>query len=301
MNHLKPMVKGLVTSLLVVFFVSSSFLLTLVENGQPGNLFDKLPSDKLIYLDNLVFENIISGEDVDVTRSPTRTFPSPPADCPPPEGWVPKLITSGETISSLARDFLTTSTALMLANCLEVPTLNAGAILYVPPITPTSTPTSSQTPEERKRSSGSQDNRQCGKPSGWVIYSVQPGDTLYSIGVMTGTSASSLQKANCLGSSTIIRVGQSLFVPRLPVKTPRPSPGTTQAPPTNLPDQPTATKPPVVPSATPAPPTDTDEPPTSTHELPTETPKKPTKPPQHPTDTPVSPTNTPVDSTETKD
>ena len=55
-------------------------------------------------------------------------------------------------------------------------------------------------------------------PSGWVIYVIQSGDTLYSIGEWykdQGVTYVRLMQANCL-SSTNIRTGQNLYVPSPP-------------------------------------------------------------------------------------
>jgi LysM repeat protein len=49
---------------------------------------------------------------------------------------------------------------------------------------------------------------------------VQPGDTLYHIATSYGITTEQLQRANCLGSSTTIRIGQLLWVPNLPTLTP---------------------------------------------------------------------------------
>ena len=42
----------------------------------------------------------------------------------------------------------------------------------------------------------------CGAPSGWVIYYVQMGDTLYRLSVAYGITVADLQRANCMGGST---------------------------------------------------------------------------------------------------
>jgi LysM repeat protein len=55
----------------------------------------------------------------------------------------------------------------------------------------------------------------CQPPPGWVVYTVQPGDTLYSLGLRTETSAEEIMAANCLASSLILS-GQSLYLPYLP-------------------------------------------------------------------------------------
>ena len=54
------------------------------------------------------------------------------------------------------------------------------------------------------------------------------------LAVLTGTTVAQLQKANCLGRSTTIRVGQRLYVPHLPpVQAPTRTP--TRRPPTATP------------------------------------------------------------------
>ena len=64
----------------------------------------------------------------------------------------------------------------------------------------------------------------CKPPSAWVIYTVQAGDTLYHLSQVFGVSVAALQKANCLGSSTLLEAGQPLYVPAGPTRTPSPVP-----------------------------------------------------------------------------
>lgn len=56
----------------------------------------------------------------------------------------------------------------------------------------------------------------CGAPAGWLTYYVQPGDTLYRLSQAYGISVARLQRANCMGSSTLLKTGQLLFVPPWP-------------------------------------------------------------------------------------
>jgi LysM repeat protein len=202
--------------------------------------------------------------------SPTYTL-VPPTNCPPPAGWIPIRVLPGDTLGTLAHEYDISPDQLARANCLEVPTLAPDSVLYVPPrlntLTPTHYPTRTPIP--------------CGPPAGWVRYIVKPGDTLYSLGLAYGVTVRQLQVANCLGYSTNIRAGESLWVPNVPTRTPTPSP--------------TLTPTPVTPSATPVPPTATHTP-TPVTPSPTHTPVTPS-----PTLTPVPPTATPVtpDPTET--
>ena len=177
------------------------------------------------------------------TFSPTPSWAAPsstllpsPVHCTPPAGWSPITIQPGDTLDSIAQAYQTTPEALIQANCLITSNLKVGTVLYVPGL-PTTQPTI-----------------QCGPPSGWVFYTVRQGDTLYSISHAYGISVSQLQLANCMGSSTIIRIGQHLFVPNVPTHTPfvtttlRPSP--TPTPTGTLTPIPTATPTPF-PTATP--------------------------------------------------
>jgi LysM repeat protein len=120
----------------------------------------------------------------------------------------------------------------------------------------------------------------CGPPPGWVIYVVRYGDTLYSLGLAFGVSVRQLQTANCMGSSTLIRTGQNMWVPNVPTRTPSPAPAHTRTP-TQVPSPTTPSDTPQ-PSATPtlphtptgtAIPSDTAVP-TST-DVPTDTPPAP--------------------------
>lgn len=64
--------------------------------------------------------------------------------------------------------------------------------------------------------------------NGWVIYTVQGGDTLFSLATSTNTSVEEIQKANCI-TGTIIYNGQPLYLPFIPVYVP---PASTAVPPT---------------------------------------------------------------------
>lgn len=196
--------------------------------------------------------------------SPSATLPPPPQGCPPPQGWPAITIRPGDTLRNLAAAYGASQEALIEANCLKISRLIPGSILYVPPI-PTAAPTELAEPTET-----------CGPPSGWVLYLVRRGDTLFNLSQRFRVSISQLQFANCLGSSTTIRIGQRLYVPFIPPTPPLP----TEASATPTPED-TAT-------ATPPPATVT---PTS---APTLTPQPTQTPTLEPTQTPTTtPTNSP--------
>jgi LysM repeat protein len=242
------------------------------------------------------------------TATPTAVYPTA-TSCPVPSGWISITIYPGDTLEGLASEYGVSPEVLAKNNCLTVNSLPYNSTLNVPPMpTLTSSPTSLPAPTFTPTVTPVP----CGAPAGWVVYIVRPGDTLYSLGRELGVSVSQLQMANCLGSSTKIITGQSLWVPFLPVRTPVPTftpvlPATptstsTFLPPTARPTS-TATQPPAPtspqPSATRTP-TQTGLPsstptivPTATNTLPLPT----TTPTQAPTDTPTevwTPTHTPA-------
>jgi LysM repeat protein len=59
----------------------------------------------------------------------------------------------------------------------------------------------------------------CGEvPEGWLLYTVQPGETLASLAVGTETAAADLAAANCLNENQVT-AGMQLLVPRQPAPT----------------------------------------------------------------------------------
>jgi LysM repeat protein len=97
---------------------------------------------------------------------------------------------------------------------------------------------------------------QCGRPPGWVQYSVRAGDSFSSLSRVFNLSIAQLQTANCMGNSTFLYVGQLIFTPWIP---PAPLPPTS-VPATVVPSD-TDVPPTVIPSDTSVPPT-TEVPPT---------------------------------------
>lgn len=132
----------------------------------------------------------------------TATLLPPPTSCAPPSGWIGITVGINDTLEGIAARHRTTTQALIQGNCLLSTTLVSGSVLFAPPLPIVSVPSSTAVP--------------CGAPFGWVRYTVLAGDTLYHISTMYGITTSRLQQANCLGSSTYIRVGQLLWIPNTP-------------------------------------------------------------------------------------
>jgi LysM repeat protein len=123
-------------------------------------------------------------------------------------------------------------------------------------------------PEPTRTQAPSPTSSICTHPGGWVVYTVQPGDTLFGLAQMTATTVDEIRRANCL-SGNLIDVGQQLYLPWQPIRPGRPT-DTPPPKPTAVPTQspPTVTQPPPPTATQPPPPTATQPPPsTSTPRL----------------------------------
>jgi len=122
--------------------------------------------------------------------------------CIIPSGWISITVGANDTLYSIAERYKTTADILDTNNCLNGLVPTAGSVLYVPPV-----PTVTVIP--------------CGPPSSWIkAHTVKTGENLYRISLLYRTTVSQLQSANCMGSSTIIHIGQVLWVPNVPTSTP---------------------------------------------------------------------------------
>ncbi len=138
----------------------------------------------------------------------TQTPPSiatalPSTSCTIPGGWISIIVGPNDTLYAIAERYKTTADNLSTGNCLTSATVAAGSSLYVPRVLNTVTVIP------------------CGAPFSWIkAYSVKAGDNLYRISLLYRTTVAQLQSANCMGSSTNINVGQTLWVPNVPTSTP---------------------------------------------------------------------------------
>lgn len=87
----------------------------------------------------------------------------------------------------------------------------------------------------------------CATPEGWVLYVVQPGDTLETIAAQVGITVEQIRKANCLTSSGLIP-NTTLYLPFA-----KPTPTAPTALPTVLPSGVPTVMATVLPSSTPIP------------------------------------------------
>ncbi|MCC6500502.1 MAG: LysM peptidoglycan-binding domain-containing protein [Anaerolineales bacterium] len=145
-----------------------------------------------------------------LTEPPTASFTNAatatqPFVCTPPSGWYQIAVAAGDNIYTLAQRYKISEDALKNGNCLSSYDVQAGNLLYVPPIPATAPPIV------------------CGPPFTWIrAYTVQSGDNLFRISQLYRTSVEQLQTANCMGKSNLIYSGQLLWVPNVPTSTPKP-------------------------------------------------------------------------------
>jgi LysM repeat protein len=215
MKNFRQVFLGFGAALLSIFLVLGSFSIAFTEGGmgkaalqltEPVNPFPT----QMVPLTSVPLPGVTSTASPQIAEetSPVRSETPLPevVACAFPPGWFKITVQMGDTLNTLAIAYGTTTEILVQGNCLVINNLIAGMILYVP-----AAPTT--TPEET-----------CGPPPGWVYYTVQYGDTLYSISQMVGASIFELQLANCMVGQTDIRAGQRLYVPFVPASAMTPTP-----------------------------------------------------------------------------
>ncbi len=262
MKDLRQVILGILAGLLSTALLFGSLSLALVEGNMrqalaPSATLPGSPTPTPLGFTPSPTNTLLPGQpSLTPTLTPTPTITLTPA-CPYPSDWIRITVLPGDTLESLAEQYHTTAQIIKTANCLPTDFLVEGNLLYVPPLpTQTPQPTATKTPIP------------CGPYPGWVLYTIRPGDTLYSLAGYFNTTVWQLMVANCLPNSNIT-AGELLWVPNLPTPT-------YVTPPTRTPTRtptatltPTSTLPVYPPTDTPTP-TDTETPtPTDT---PTETP-----------------------------
>lgn len=265
---------ALTTALLSIVLTLGSLSISLVgfepeENFEPTNtaVFVPLPVTATHTLPP-TFTPLVAID----TPTATATHTLIPMICQAPSGWISVIVQSGDTLDGLASRYQTSKELLRTGNCLlGNENLIVGKGIFVPQVVNTSTPFVC-TP---------------GK-AGWIKgHTVVKGDTFYNIGARYGYSATEIKAVNCR-TSDLIYVGEVLYVPNAPTRTPTntPLPGVTFTAAPSLTQPFTQTPPPftLTPVATKTSVTQTPSPVPSATAVPTQT--------ASPTQQPVS-TNTP--------
>ena len=245
MQALRQLGGGVIIAIVSVVLVLGGISLALAETLPPSTAPTQIPPTlplnfptptSTLVLETATLPTETPTETATTTASSIVTLLPPPTSCTHPTGWIAITTSPNDTIYSLAQRYHTTPENLSAGNCLASINLPSGYLLYVPPVAATATVIP------------------CGPPTGWVkTHVVQAGDNLYRIALSYGITYPQLQAANCMGSSVLIYVGQKLWVPNVPTRTP--VPGVTIVPnfPTETPSSTATNAPPTVtvpPSAT---------------------------------------------------
>lgn len=200
MKNLREIFRGVLFALLTALIVLGALTLSLVEGMTGPTLPTETPFELPTYL--LAQTPIATGI---ATFTPTAT-----TTCPKPAGWVEYVVQFGDDLDRLALEAGLSTVELREANCLLSAELVAGAVLFLPQPSQTVSSTPSPTAAASR----------CGPPAGWILYRIQSQDTLFRISLNYGVSVPQLQYANCMGSSTFLRVGETLYVPNVATRTP---------------------------------------------------------------------------------
>jgi LysM repeat protein len=231
MQALRQMGGGMIIAIISLLLVIGGISLALAETSAPPppTPTPLPPTPPELFAPTSVVINTIESPIFTPTLLPSQT--SLPTSCPAPTGWLQIVVGLNDTLYTLAERYKTTAEILSAVNCLDTLAPPPGSVVYVPPV-----PTVTVVP--------------CGPPAGWVrTHIVQRGDNLFRIALSYGITYPQLQRANCMGTSTIIYAGQLLWVPNVPTRTPVPGV-------TIFPNTPTSTNT-LFPSATTVPPTAT--------------------------------------------
>jgi LysM repeat protein len=228
MQSLRQLGGGVIIAIVSVILVIGGISLALAETLPPQATPTLVPATISLnfptatFTPSLVFpETATTSATLPVTPTdiPTATVFATntlfvQASCNKPAGWIPVAVTTSDTIYSMAQRYRTTPENLGTANCLSSYDVPVGYVIYVPPVIVTATVIP------------------CGPPAGYVKrYVVQRGDTLSGIARLYGIPYATLQRANCMGSSTAIYAGQLLWVPNIIIPTRYPTiPGVTVVP-----------------------------------------------------------------------
>ena len=219
MQSLRQLGGGVIIAIISVLLVIGGISLALAETLPAQATPTPIPPTTSLDFPTATFTaSPMIGEPNTVTPTASLTLFAPEtafatntlfvqASCNPPTGWIPITTRSGDTVYTLAQRYKTSAENLGTANCLSSFDVPVGFMIYVPPV-----PTVTVIP--------------CGPPTGYVRrYVVQRGDTLYSIATLYRISYPTLQRANCMGSSTTIYTGQLLWVPNISIPTRTAPPG----------------------------------------------------------------------------
>jgi membrane protease YdiL (CAAX protease family)/LysM repeat protein len=155
---------------------------------------------------------VVTGSDPDTPVAPGKDNANHEADTSPkletpstaaeldcgflPAGWAPYTVRPGDTLWELSTTTGASIQEIVQASCLDANTLHVGDHLYLPMVPAT--------------------RSVCHPRSDWKPYTVQHGDTLFSLARRHGATVYEVMQANCLTNDNIYQ-GSRLLVPSVVV------------------------------------------------------------------------------------
>lgn len=177
---------------------------------------NKLSPDGLIFVGQVLVVPVGMAGAPPTQAPPTVALPTsvppttaPPTQAPTPAPVVTYIVRPGDTLFGIALRFNTTVGALQRANNIPNPDLIfVGQRLVIPPSgAAASVPTAITIPGNEAQAAPAESMN---IP---MMYTVRPGDNLYSLAARYNTTVSALVSANNITNPNLIFVGQTLIIP----------------------------------------------------------------------------------------
>lgn len=148
------------------------------------------------------------------TGAPTAVPVFLPTCAAAPPGWTLYTVREGDTLPLLSLRFNITIDAIRRANCLnEVEEVVAGQRLFIDQ-------------GEAMPTAAATETTACPAPEGWTAYTLEAGDTLAELALARNTTASFIDRINCLDGQPLVP-GRVIYLPPAipPTSSPPPAQG----------------------------------------------------------------------------
>jgi LysM repeat protein len=208
--------------MLSAYLIFGSLVMSVVEGSENEEMIIQAtsPIEIIVYPAKIIEPTATATTPLPVVLPPATT-----PVCDYPNTWHAYSVEFGDTLNNIADSLLVAAEKIIEGNCIEIPFLDEGDVIYLPvkstlapPIEHTQIITSFATeiPQIEEVS--------CGAPTDWKTYAVKKGDTLFSISNAFGVEIPQIQFANCMGESTSVITGIVLNVPNVSPNVPTASP-----------------------------------------------------------------------------
>ncbi|HEY53571.1 MAG TPA: LysM peptidoglycan-binding domain-containing protein [Caldilineae bacterium] len=140
--------------------------------------------------------------------------------CPAPDGWVQVTVEAGQRVKDIAQAAGTTPRVIKDANCLPNYKIEAGDVLWTPPVTETkevAEAASTETADTKTAAETEENDETCPVPDGWVQVTVEADMKLKDVARIVGSKARVIKEGNCLPSYKVTP-GQVIWVPPLQIE-----------------------------------------------------------------------------------